>query len=237
MTTIFPAIDIYDGKAIRLRGGSYDDVTVYGNPVDMAKRFADYGAKWVHIVDLNGAEGTGDNFSVIEKIVSTTPLRVQSGGGLRSAERVKRLMNTGATRAVIGTICVSEPELTEELLSEYGENIVCGLDVKDGKVAIRGWKEKSALTPESLGKALYEKGARVFLYTDVSRDGMLTGANVKATAALQNALGAYVIASGGVASADDIKAIADAGIYGAIIGKAYYEHKIDLKEVLDYVRS
>lgn len=236
MTTIFPAIDIYNGKAVRLRGGSYKDITIYGDPVDMAKKFMDVGSEWIHVVDLNGAEGSGDNFKIIERIASTS-LKVQSGGGLRSSERVNSLINAGASRAVIGTICATDQDLTESILSVFGEKIVCGLDVKDGKVAIRGWKDTAAQTPEELGRSLYEKGARYFLYTDVSRDGMLTGANVRATAALQEALNANVIASGGIASIDDIYAINEAGIYGAIIGKAYYENKIDLKEAFKYVRS
>lgn len=236
MTTIFPAIDIYNGKAVRLRGGSYKDITVYGDPVDMAKRFIDIGAEWIHVVDLNGAESSGDNFGIIERIASTS-LKVQSGGGLRSSDRVRSLINAGASRAILGTICATDLVLTGDILSEFGEKIVCGLDVKDGKVAIRGWKDTAAQTPEELGRSLYEKGARYFLYTDVSRDGMLTGVNVQATAALQKALNANVIASGGVASIDDIYAIIEAGIYGAIVGKAYYENKIDLKEAFNYVRS
>lgn len=236
MTTIFPAIDIYNGKAVRLLGGSYDKVTVYGDPADIAKKFADCGAEWVHVVDLNGAEGSGDNFRIIEKIASG-PLKVQSGGGLRGEARVRSLFDAGAERAVLGTVCVSDPELTSRLLDEYGEKIVCGLDVKDGKVAVRGWKEKDARTPLQLGKELKVAGAKYFLFTDISRDGMLTGANVKATAELQRELGVNVIASGGVAGMDDIRAIADAGIYGAIIGKAYYENKIDIEEALEYVRS
>lgn len=237
MTTIFPAIDIFDGKAVRLLGGSYSDITVYGDPLDTAKKFADCGAEWVHVVDLNGAEGSGNNFTVIESIAAHTPLKVQSGGGLRNAERVKSLFSAGAARAVLGTVCVSDPQLTQTMLDEYGERIVCGLDVRNGKVAIRGWKETAALTPDELGGRLCGMGAKYFLFTDVSRDGMLTGADVKSTAELQKRLCACVIASGGVSGMDDIRAIADAGIYGAIIGKAYYEHKIDLKEALNYVRS
>ena len=237
MTTVFPAVDIYNGKAVRLRGGSYEDVTVYGDPLDMAKRFADYGAEWLHVVDLNGAAGAGDNFAVIEKIATQTPLKIQSGGGLRDKKRVKELFSAGASRAVLGTICVTNEELTAELLDEFKERIVCGLDVKDGKVAIRGWKETALLSPIELGSKLRQAGAEYFLFTDVSRDGMLTGANVKATAELQKTLGAKVIASGGVKDIGDVRAVADAGIYGVIIGKAYYEHKIDMKEALKYVRS
>lgn len=235
--TIFPAIDIYNGKAVRLKGGSYKDVTVYGDPEDMAKRFADCGAEWVHIVDLNGAESSGDNFRIIEKIATGTALRIQAGGGLRSAARVRSLIDAGAARAVLGTVCATDPELTDELLGEFGEAIVCGLDVKNGKIAIRGWKETADATPEELGRSLAKRGARYFLFTDVSRDGMMTGANVEATARLQKEAGASVIASGGVSGMNDIRAIADAGIYGAIIGKAYYENKIDIREALKYVRS
>ena len=235
---IFPAIDIYGGKAVRLRGGKFDDITVYGDPLDMAKRFEDAGAKWLHVVDLNGAEGSGNNFSVIEKIASVTSLKVQSGGGIRDKVRIRNLLTSGAERAVLGTVCAENPDVAGEMISEFGtESIVCGLDLKDGRVAVRGWKETSALTPLELGGKLCSAGAKYFLFTDISRDGMLGGANVLATAELQDKLGAYVIASGGVKDMSDIIALKDRNLYGAIIGKAYYEKKIDIKEAIEYVRS
>ncbi len=230
---LFPAIDIYEGKAVRLLGGDYGKVTVYGDPLDMAKRFEDAGAEWLHVVDLNGAENSGDNFGIIEKISSRTSLKIESGGGLRNRGRISSLLCAGAARAVLGTICVTEPESIERFVSEFGaESIVCGLDAKDGKVAVKGWKEKSEETPLSLGKKLAGAGVKYFLYTDVSRDGMLTGANIDATAALGEALGANVIASGGVKDLDDLKEIRRRGIYGAVLGKAYYENKIDIKEAV-----
>ncbi len=234
---IFPAIDIYAGKAVRLRGGKFDEVTVYGDPVDMAKRFLDAGAQWLHVVDLNGAEGSGNNFLVIEKIAAMS-LCVQSGGGLRDRARIKELLSAGAKRAVLGTICADNPNKVAELLSEFGtESIVCGLDVKDGKVAVRGWKETAPLTPLELGKKLCGYGAKYFLFTDVSRDGMLEGVNADATVELQEKLSASVIASGGVKDISDIVALKQRGLYGAIIGKAYYENKIDIGEAIKYVRS
>ena len=233
---VFPAIDIYGGKAVRLKGGRFDDVTVYGDPLDMAKRFEDAGARWLHVVDLNGAEGSGNNFGVIEKIASQTSLHVQSGGGLRDKKRVSELLSAGATRAVLGTVCANEPEFAAELINELGaEAIVCGLDVKNGKVAIKGWKETSAVTPFELGGKLCAYGAKYFLFTDVSRDGMLEGVNVDATAELQEKLGANVIASGGVKDIEDIIALKKRGLYGAIVGKAYYENKIDIREAIKYV--
>ncbi len=233
---VFPAIDIYGGKAVRLKGGKFDDVTVYGDPLDMAKRFEDAGARWLHVVDLNGAEGSGNNFGVIEKIASQTSLHVQSGGGLRDKKRVSELLSAGATRAVLGTVCANEPEFAAELINELGaEAIVCGLDVKNGKVAIKGWKETSAVTPFELGAKLCAYGAKYFLFTDVSRDGMLEGVNVDATAELQEKLGANVIASGGVKDIEDIIALKKRGLYGAIVGKAYYENKIDIREAIKYV--
>lgn len=230
---LFPAIDIYNGKAVRLLGGDYNKVTVYGTPLDMAKRFADAGAEWIHVVDLNGAESSGDNFKIIEEIATKTSLKIESGGGLRNRDRIKSLLDAGAKRAVLGTICVTDTEKAGEMIEEFGADaIVCGLDAKDGKVAVRGWKEKSELTPSQLGKKLAEYGAEYFLYTDVSRDGMLTGVNVESTAKLSKELNAHVIASGGVKDINDIIAIKERGIYGAIVGKAYYENKINIDEAI-----
>lgn len=231
---LFPAIDIYNGRAVRLLGGDYSKVTVYGTPLDMAKRFEDAGAEWVHVVDLNGAESSGDNFAVIGEIAAKTKLKVQSGGGLRDTLRVKRLLDAGAARAVLGTVCVTQPDLVTELLKEFGsESVVCGLDAKDGKVAVRGWKENSDVTPLRLGEKLKASGVKYFLYTDVSRDGMLTGANVESTADLSQKLGVNVIASGGVKDIGDLAEIKRRGIYGAILGKAYYENKVDIKEAIE----
>lgn len=230
---LFPAIDIYNGKAVRLLGGDYAQVTVYGDPLDMAKRFEDAGAQWVHVVDLNGAESSGDNFDAIGAIAAKTKLKVQSGGGLRSRERVRRLLDAGAARAVLGTVCTTDTAAVGAWLAEFGsEAIVCGLDAKDGKVAVRGWKESADVTPLALGTQLAALGAKYFLYTDVSRDGMLTGANVEATAELSEKLGANVIASGGVKDPADLAAIKRRGIYGAILGKAYYEKKVDIREAI-----
>lgn len=229
---LFPAIDIYDGKAVRLLGGDYGKATVYGDPLDMARRFEDAGARWVHVVDLNGAEGSGDNFAVIEKIARTS-LRVEAGGGLRSGQRVASVLSAGASRTVIGTLCASDPEAVGAMIERFGrEAIVCGLDARDGKVTVKGWTEDSALTPLGLGRTLKALGAAYFLYTDVSRDGMLTGVNVYATAKLTEELGADVIASGGVKDLSDIEKLAGRGIYGVILGKAYYENKIDIREAL-----
>ena len=230
---LFPAIDIYNGRAVRLLGGDYSQVTVYGDPLEMAKRFGDAGAEWVHVVDLNGAESSGDNFDIIGKIAAQTKLKVQSGGGLRDRARVKRLLDAGAARVVLGTVCVTQPAAVDEMLTEFGsEAIVCGLDAKNGKVAVRGWKENADVSPLELGKRLKALGAKYFLYTDVSRDGMLTGANVEMTVELSQKLGVSVIASGGVKDIGDLKAIKERGIYGAILGKAYYEKKIEIEEAI-----
>lgn len=231
---LFPAIDIYNGRAVRLLGGDYRQLTTYGKPLEMAKRFEDAGAEWVHVVDLNGAEGSGNNFDVINSIVTSTKLKVQSGGGLRDLMKVKQLLSAGATRAVLGTVCVTDPLLVARMISNFGsESIVCGLDAKDGKVTVHGWKENSDMTPLSLGLTLKESGARYFLYTDVSRDGMLTGVNAEATAELSEALEANVIASGGVKDIADLEKLKQTGVYGVVMGKAYYENKIDIKEALE----
>ncbi len=230
---LFPAIDIYDGRAVRLLKGEYDKITVYGEPLAMAEKFEEVGAEWVHIVDLNGAAGYGDNLKIIEKIAAKTSLKIETGGGVRSRERIKAVLDSGAKRVILGTMCAEQPEKAGELIAEFGpESIVCGLDVKNGKVAVRGWKETSEITPTDLGKVLCGYGAKYFLYTDVSRDGMLTGANAAATAELTDKLKSNVIASGGVKDIDDIKSLKALGIYGAIIGKAYYEGKIDLREAI-----
>ncbi len=230
---LFPAIDIYNGKAVRLLRGDYDKVTVYGEPLDMAQKFEDMNAEWIHVVDLNGAENSGDNFGIIEKIAAKTSLKIEVGGGLRNKNRIKSLFDSGAQRAVLGTVCATDPEAVGEYIDVFGtEKIVCGLDAKNGKVAVRGWKESSDLSPLELGKILRGFGAKYFLYTDVVRDGMLTGVNVDATAALSKELSANVIASGGVKDINDIKELLKHGIYGAIVGKAYYENKIDLQEAI-----
>ena len=230
---LFPAIDIYDGQAVRLLGGDYKKITVYGDPLDMAKRFADTGAKWVHIVDLNGAEDSGNNFKIIEQIATKTNLKIETGGGIRSREKIKNTLDTGATRVILGTICASSPDFAGEMVSLFGsEAIVCGLDVKNGKIAIKGWKENSEHTAYSLGKTLTDMGVKYFIHTDVSRDGMLSGANVDGTKELQEKLNACVIASGGVKDIDDLIRIKNSEIYGAILGKAYYENKINLEEAL-----
>lgn len=235
---LFPAIDIYGGKAVRLLGGEYDKVTVYGDPLTIAKTFEDNGAEWIHVVDLNGAESSGSNYKIIESIATKTSLKIQSGGGLRTFDKVGEFLSSGVSRAVLGTVCVTDEEVTNKIISHYGgEKIVCGLDAKDGKVAVKGWKEKSDLTPADLGRKLMSMGARYFLYTDVSRDGKLTGANIDATDKLTKELNANVIVSGGVKDIEDFVKAKERGIYGAILGKAYYEKKVDLKEALKICMS
>lgn len=230
---LFPAIDILHGKAVRLLGGDYNRSTVYGDPLEIAKRFADAGATWLHVVDLNGAANDGNNFGMIERIVKATGLNVEAGGGFRNRQRIVDLLNAGGMRAVLGTVCATEPETVGEFLSEFGaEAVVCGLDVKDGCVAVRGWKETSPITPLALGKKLVGFGAKYFLFTDVSRDGMLTGVNVEATVRLAEDLHADVIASGGVKDIGDLARLKEKCVYGAVLGKAYYENKIKIEEAI-----
>ncbi|MBK9122584.1 MAG: 1-(5-phosphoribosyl)-5-[(5-phosphoribosylamino)methylideneamino]imidazole-4-carboxamide isomerase [Chloroflexi bacterium] len=232
---IYPALDLKSGQVVRLKEGVDANTTVFStDPVRVAQDFAGRGAKWLHVVNLDGAFArANDNLHVLE-VIAAVGLPVQFGGGLRSLDDVTTALECGAARVVLGTVAVRNPELVREAVNAFGADRVCiGLDSRDGKVTTHGWTEQSETTPAELGRAVAAVGVRHALFTDVSRDGMLTGVNVDATVALARDTGLNVIASGGVSSLDDIRRLAGSGmVAGAIIGMALYTGAIRLEDAI-----
>ncbi len=232
---LYPAIDMMDGKAVRLQQGSFDRVTRYGlEPADVAKAFEKAGAQYIHTVDLDGAlAGSAVNLEALRRLADAVQIPVQNGGGIRSLEQIEERLSCGVSRVILGTAAVRDPAFLKRALEKYGpEKIVVGIDAKDGFVAVSGWAEVSGTTAAALGKAMTAEGLTTCVYTDISRDGMLAGPNIASTVELARQSGLSVILSGGVSSAEDLLAARDAGIPGAIIGKALYEKRIDLAEAL-----
>ena len=233
---VLPAIDILDGKAVRLAKGDYDRVTVYNDdPVEQAKRFEDAGAEWLHMVDLDGAKsGTADNIAVVERILANTGLKVEVGGGLRGMDVLARLADAGAQRMVLGTALVRDPDFAQAAIEEYGDMLAAGIDAKGGEVAVTGWTEGSGITATELAQRMASLGYRHLVFTDIARDGMQTGIDEHAYARMAEAFGHPVIASGGVAGLDDIFRLAAVGdaIEGVIAGRALYEGSLDLEEAI-----
>ena len=230
---LFPAIDLRGGKVVRLTEGDYDRMTVYGDdPAATADGFRGAGAECLHVVDLDGAlEGDAVNFSVVEKIVRSG-LFVEVGGGIRSEERIERYLAVGAKRVIIGTIAVEKPDFALKMIKKYGEAVAVGVDALDGKVAIHGWKTVTDKDAFEFCEFLRDAGADCVIYTDISRDGMLSGANLSAYERLARLDGLKVIASGGVTRTEEIRSLAAMGLYGAIVGKAVYTGALDLREAL-----
>lgn len=240
MFTIYPAIDLLDGKCVRLFQGNYDRSTVYGDsPVGIAKTFCTEGAEWLHVVDLDGARaGSPANQAIIGRIAAEVPVNVEVGGGVRSMETVESYLNHGIKRVILGSSAIADPEFVRTALNRYPDSIAIGLDVKEGKVAVKGWLEVSGLSAADLAKQLIQYGARHFIYTDISRDGALKGANSGAAEKLAADIGMPVVVSGGVSTTKEIVTMAEKGsgrISGAIIGKALYTKQISLKEALKAV--
>lgn len=231
---IIPAIDLIDGKAVRLVKGDYSKVTVYNDdPAEVARQFEADGAKLLHVVDLDGAkDGTTANFDTVKKIVECTGLSVEIGGGIRDIERVRKYVEAGVDRIIIGTAAVTDPEFLAEAVSLYGEKIVVGVDVKDGFVAIKGWLEVSELSCSAFCEKLNKMGVKTIICTDISKDGMMSGTNLELYRELSEKFGMNIIASGGVSSLDDVRALAGMNIYGAILGKALYTGAVALKDAL-----
>lgn len=232
---IFPAIDIKDNKCVRLLQGDFDKVNVYGNdPSLMAKKWEDKGAKFLHMVSLNGARGEGNvNDESIKKLLSTVNIPIQMGGGIRSKERVKELLDLGVDRVILGSVAIKDKDLLKDLISQYKEKIVVSVDAKNGKVAAQGWEEVSDVNSLDFCKELEEMGVKTIVYTDISKDGMMIGPNFDIYEKLSKETNLDIIASGGVTSIEDVKKLKAMDLYGVIIGKSLYENKIDLKEVLD----
>lgn len=236
---LFPAIDILDGKAVRLKRGNRDDATVYGTPIEMARAWRDGGAEWLHVVDLNGAfDGKPVNTELIGDAVRTSGIKVQVGGGIRTLDTMHRYFDCGVSRVILGTVIFDDTQILRDALRTFGsERIVCGIDAVNGEIAIRGWVETVRQTPSELGAELRDCGVRTVVYTDISRDGALAGLNVESCRALSDATGLDVVASGGLAGLGDIESCARADLYGAILGKALYEHKFTLGEALRCARE
>lgn len=235
---ILPAIDLFGGKAVRLYKGNYDEMTVYSdNPLLVAKDFQKSGAEFIHIVDLEGAkDGTTPNISVIENIVKNTSLKVEVGGGIRSIEVIKKYLDIGVRRVILGTIAVTDNAFLRRAVAEYGDKIAVGADIKDGFVAIKGWVEKSNISCDDFFKELSLIGVSTVICTDISKDGAMKGTNLELYRTLSQKYKMDIVASGGVSSIDDIKALKAMDMYGAILGKAYYVGAVDLKEAIEVAK-
>ncbi len=232
---LFPAIDLFDKKAVRLFKGDYNDMTVYStSPVSVALEFQRLGAEYIHVVDLEGAkDGTTPNIDVVREIAYKTDLFVEIGGGIRSMDTLDRYFESGVSRAIIGTAAITDEEFLRAAIAKYGEKIAVGADVKDGYIAIKGWVEKSNVTLDEFFSKMQAIGVCTVICTDISKDGAMRGTNLAMYAALSQKYSVNIVASGGVSGIDDVKALADMQIYGAIIGKAYYTGAIDLAEALE----
>lgn len=231
---IFPAIDLFEGKAVRLFKGDYNNMTVYSdNPTSIALDFKNNGAKYMHVVDLEGAKnGQTPNIETIKKLASISDLFLEVGGGIRSMEVIERYVSAGVDRVILGTSAVTDPEFLKTAIKTYGDKIAVGVDMKDGFVAIKGWTEKSNLDGFEFCKKMQDLGVTTIICTDISKDGAMQGANHELYKKLSKELSLNVIASGGVSSIDDIKRLKELNLYGAIIGKAYYTKAIDLSEAI-----
>ncbi|HSU15200.1 1-(5-phosphoribosyl)-5-[(5-phosphoribosylamino)methylideneamino]imidazole-4-carboxamide isomerase [Longimicrobium sp.] len=241
---LYPAIDLRRGRCVRLEKGEASRETVYGDdPLAVARSFADAGAEWIHVVDLDAAFGDGSNRALIRRVVAGTPLKVQTGGGLRTEDDLAEVLDSGAARAVIGTAAIENPDLVRRAVDRFGaDRIAVGLDARGRRPAARGWTEESGTDLFDLAKTMVELGARTLVHTDIERDGMLMGPNLELSAALAAESGAEVVVSGGMSGMGDVDAVAAAarergGIAGAIIGKAIYEGRIGLTEALQRVRG
>lgn len=232
---LYPAIDMKNGQCVRLRQGAFKDITIYSDaPEKVAAHWQEKGASFLHLVDLDGAlAGYSVNEEVIRRIADTVSIPIEIGGGIRSKEAVERMLDLGVRRVIIGTKAAEHPEFLRDMVRTFGEEaIVAGVDAKDGMVAVEGWEKVSSLTASDLCLTMKEYGVRHIVYTDISRDGMLSGPNVEATRKLTEETGLDIIASGGVSCMEDLKCLHEAGIRGAIIGKALYENQIDLAEAV-----
>jgi len=235
--TILPAIDLKDGKAVRLTKGLMDTAKIYSDePWRVAKKFEELGSDWLHLVDLNGAfAGEPKNLEQIKKIIENTDLKVELGGGIRDEETIKMYLDLGVDRLILGSIAVKDPQFVKDMAKKYP--IAVGIDAKDGYVAVEGWAEVSQMKATDLAKEFANAGVEAIIATDISKDGTLSGVNVEFVKELQDISGIDVIASGGVRDINDIKLLIKNEIYGTIIGKAFYEGTIDLEEVFKIIKE
>jgi len=235
---ILPAIDLFDKKAVRLYKGDYNEMTVYSdNPLQIAKDFERKGARFIHIVDLEGAkDGTTPNIDVVRDIAEKTSLFVEVGGGIRSLEVLKKYFDAGVKRAILGTAAVENEEFLKKSIELYGEKIAVGADVLDGFIRVRGWLEKSSYTLEAFFEKMQGFRVKTIICTDISKDGAMRGTNLQMYRELSEKYSLDIIASGGVSTIEDVKALRQMNVYGAIIGKAYYIGAIDLREAVEVAK-
>lgn len=232
---IFPAIDLYGGKAVRLLRGDYAQMTVYNeHPEAVAKEFERLGATCIHLVDLEGAKkGTTPHMEVVRKIAEETSLFCEIGGGIRSLKTIEKYLAAGVKRVILGTVAVEDPDFVKKAVELYGDAIAVGADIRDGRVSIKGWTEDSQYTLDEFCEKMQENGVKTLICTDISRDGAMIGTNRALYKDLSEKFSMNIVASGGVSTMEDVEALTKLGIYGAIIGKAYYTGAIDLKEALE----
>ncbi len=232
---IFPAIDMKDGKCVRLEQGLFDKVTVFGeNPVEMAKKWESEGGEFLHLVDLDGAkDGVPKNLEIIKEICKSINIPIQLGGGIRNKETVKILLDAGVSRVIVGTMAINNMELLKELVTEYGEKIVVSIDAKDGLVAVDGWVNVSEVDSIDLVRELETIGVKTIVYTDIAKDGMMEGPNFDIYKTLSESTKIDVIASGGVSSIENVEKLKKMNMYGAIIGRALYTGDIKMKDALE----
>ena len=235
---IFPAIDLYEKKAVRLFKGDYENMTVYSeNPIEIAQDFVNSGATHIHVVDLEGAkDGTTPNISVVRQIAAETDLFIEIGGGIRDMDTVDAYLSSGVSRVILGTAAVNDREFLTAAVKKYGDKIAVGADVKDGYIAIKGWLESSALTLDDFLQEMEKIGVKYIICTDISKDGAMRGTNLELYSRLSQKYSMNITASGGVSTLDDVKKLSEMNLYGAIIGKAYYIGAIDLKDALEVMR-
>lgn len=232
---IFPAIDLYNKKAVRLYKGDYNNMTVYSdNPAEIALDFRNQGASHIHIVDLEGAKtGETPNLDTIKNIIDNVKLFTEVGGGIRSMEVIKKYINIGVDRVILGTAAVTDEEFLKCALDKYGDKIAVGIDIKDGFVAIKGWTEKSQYSCNEFMQKMQDMGIKTIICTDISKDGAMKGTNLELYKELSEHFNVNIIASGGVSTIDDVKKLRKMDLYGAIIGKAYYTKAISIKEAIE----
>ena len=232
---IFPAIDLFDKKAVRLYKGDYQNMTVYSeNPIEIARDFEACGATHIHMVDLEGAAfGTTPNIDIVKQVADETDLFVEIGGGIRNMETVDKYLSSGVGRVILGTAAVNDTAFLKAAVLKYGDKIAVGADVKDGYIAIKGWMEKSQIMLEDFLSSMQEIGVKYIICTDISKDGAMRGTNLELYRELSQKYSMNITASGGVSSLDDIKTLRNMNMYGAIIGKAYYIGAIDLKKAVE----
>lgn len=235
---ILPATDLYDGKVVRLYKGDYDQMTVYSDkPLQIAREFADCGAEFLHVVDLEGArDGTMPNRHVVEKLVEKSGMSVEIGGGIRTVDAVQTYIDMGVERVILGTTAVTDPVFLQKMVDRYGDRIAVGVDVKDGYVAIKGWTEQSEVQCDAFFARLQEIGVVTVICTDISKDGTLSGTNLQLYRDLSSQYDMQIIASGGVSTLDDIVALREMNLYGAILGKAIYTGDLNLGDAVKLAR-